>query len=285
MEAQNLIQEIIRSTDRLEPVPQVIHQLMEIVNDPDIPASEITGIIVYDPAITTNLLITANSAYFGLRKKINSVHDAIVMLGLNQVVEIALMQSVSKKMKSKHTGYGLEQGALWKQSVSCALIAQSIAEHIKLPNKHDIFTAALLKDIGIIILDAYAVDRTKELEDMVLIQRDSLINAERRIMGVDHAKLGGLVALKWGFSKKLAKALQNHHLSESKKDVAIETAIVYLADSLCTMSGINAALFSESYPYYDAICDRLNISETATNAILADFYSRKDDIYGLLSVV
>ncbi len=285
METHNLVQEIIQKTDHLEPVPQVIHQLMEIVSDPDIPASEVTNIIVYDPAITANLLIMANSAYFGLRRKINSVHDAIVMLGLSQVVEIALMHSMSKKMNSEYAGYGLALGELWKQSVSCALLAQSLAEQIKIPNKHDVFTAALLKDIGIIILDVYAADHTERLEEMVLGQNSSLIEAERKIMGIDHAELGGRVALKWGFGKRLSRVLQNHHFTVNKKDVAIETAIVYLADCLCTISGINSGLFSEPYPYYDAICNRLNISESVINSILADFYSRKDDIYGLLSVI
>ncbi|MGD9309466.1 MAG: HDOD domain-containing protein, partial [Desulfosarcina sp.] len=138
------LDELLKESERIEPVPQVIHQLMALVDDPEVPISEVSELILYEPVVTANLLKLANSSAFGFKKKVESVHDAVVMLGLKQVVEIMLLNSVSKPLKSAKQGYGLEEGHLWKQSVSCALIAEAIADFIEAPAKHIVFTAALL---------------------------------------------------------------------------------------------------------------------------------------------
>ena len=109
------IKKLLEESERIEPVPQVVHQLMELAEDPETPVSEITDLILYEPVVTANLLKLANSAAFGLKKKVDSVQDAVVMLGLKQVVKIVLLGSTPKAMKSAHQGYGLEEGRLWKQ--------------------------------------------------------------------------------------------------------------------------------------------------------------------------
>src|SRR5210317_1242033 len=105
---------LLKESERIEPVPQVIHELMDLVDDPEVPVSEITELILYEPLVTANLLKLANSAAYGFKRKIDSVHDAVVLLGLKQVVEIVLLNGVSKPLKSANQGYGLEEGQLWK---------------------------------------------------------------------------------------------------------------------------------------------------------------------------
>ena len=276
---------LLKESERIEPVPQVIHQLMDLVDDPEVPVAEITELILYEPLVTANLLKLANSAAFGFKKKVDSVHDAVVLLGLKRVVEIILLNSVTKPLKSAHQGYGLEEGQLWKQSVSCALMASAIAETINAPEKHTIFTAALLKDIGVIVLDRHMGDAMATIRRAMEVDRLSLVAAERQVLGIDHAHLGGKIAEKWNFSQVLAGTIQSHHLTDEVPDIPKEVAMVYLADSMCSMSGLNGGLFCGHYVYYDRVCDQLGLSEENVNRIMSDFYARKEDIYGLLAIL
>jgi len=279
------LDQLLKESERIEPVPQVIHQLMDLMDDPEVPVSEITELILYEPVVTANLLKLANSAAFGFKKKVDSVHDAVVLLGLKRVVEILLLNGVTKPLKSAHQGYGLEEGQLWKQSVSCALMASDIAETIEAPEKHTVFTAALLKDIGVIVLDRYMSEAMDTIRKAMEIDSLSLVAAERQVLGIDHAHLGGRIAEKWNFSETLAGTIQNHHLTDKVTDIPKQTAIVYLADCLCSMSGLNGELFCGHYDHYDRICQQLGLSEEKANRIMSDYYSRKENIYGLLAIL
>jgi HD-like signal output (HDOD) protein len=164
-------------------------------------------------------------------------------------------------------------------------MASAIAEAIGLPEKHIVFTAALLKDIGVIVLDRRLGEAMAAIRMAMESDGLSLVAAERRVLGLDHALLGGRIAENWNFSETLAKAIQDHHLNDDMADIPKETAMVYLADSMCSMSGINADLFCGHYDHYDGVCEQLGISEEAVNRIMSDFYSRKEDIYGLLAIL
>ena len=279
------IEMLLKDSEQIEPVPQVVHQLMELAEDPETPLSEITDLILYEPVVTANLLKLANSAAFGLKRKLDSVTDAVVMLGMAQVIKLVLLGSTSRPMKSAQQGYGLEEGRLWKQSVSCALIASAIATALDLPARNIVFTAALLKDIGVIVLDRYMEPAVHQIRGIMAADGASLVEAEKKILGIDHAHLGGRITSNWNFSGTLTGTIENHHLTNNVQVIPEITAIVYLADCLCSISGINGELFCGPDTHYEGICRQLGVSETALNRIMSDFYSRKDEIYGLLSIL
>ncbi|BBO91110.1 HDOD domain-containing protein [Desulfosarcina ovata] len=279
------LDQLLQESERIEPVPQVVHQLMDLADDPDVPVSEITELIFYEPVITANLLKLANSAAFGFKKKVDSVQDAVVMLGLKRVVELALLASVTKSFRAPQAGYVLSKGQLWKQSVSCALMASTAADTVDASIKHIVFTAALLKDIGVIVMDPYMHKAEAEIKQAMQTDHLDLVTAERRILGIDHAHLGGQIARNWHFSDALATTIQDHHLIDASETVVTETAMVYLADCMCSLSGINGALFCSHYEHYDRMLKQLGLTETMVNRMMSDFYSQKDNIYGLLAIL
>ena len=279
------LDQLLKESERIEPVPQVVHQLMAMVDDPEAPVSEITELILYEPVVTANLLKVANSAAMGLKRRIDSVHDAVVLLGLKRVIEIIMLDRVTKPLKSVQRGYDLAEGQLWKQSVSCALMASAVADIVLNTEKHIVFTAALLKDIGVIVLDRHMTGPLSEIQSLMASENLSLIEAERRVLGIDHAHLGGHIAVNWNFSPHLAEIISNHHLIDDVTVIADTTAIVYLADSMCSISGINNDLFCGPDVHYERICRQLGLTESDVNRIMSDFYSRQEDIYGLLAIL
>ncbi len=279
------IDQLLKESERIEPVPQVIHQLMDLADDPDVPASEVADLILYEPVVTANLLRMSNSAIFGFKMKVDSVHDAVVRMGLKRVVELVLMSSVTKSLKSSQKGYGLEDGQLWKQSVSCALMASAMADRVDSSMKHIVFTAALLKDIGVIVMDRHIRAVADEIRQAMQDERLDLVAAERRVLGIDHADLGGRIARAWNLSETLADAIHHHHLADEMPDIPTETALVVIADCTCTLSGINAPMFCGDTGQQDYLCGQVGLSESEVNRIMSDFYSQKDNIYGLLSIL
>ena len=278
------IESIIRKIDRLKPVPQIAHKVMSIAENPESSMSDLSKIIVYDTAVTTDVLKAANSAYFGLPDRINSVHQAIVYMGMEQVVDLILMSAGSEHLKEAQEGYDLHTGDLWKYSVSSALIACEIAEKIGAKDKHLIFTAALLKDIGKVILSQYVKDSFEKIDRLVVEKGFTFREAEKEVIGIDHSELGALMARKWNFSPKMAEIIQNHHLPQNSSMSEIETAIVYMADTICMMMGIGVGSDGLAYRFHQEVVNRLNLTERDFQEIIAQFSDKMEQVESMVRI-
>ena len=278
------IKTIIKAIDKLEPIPQVANKVMSIAEDPNSSISDLSEVIVYDQVLTANLLKTCNSAYFGLAKKVESVHQAIVYMGMDQVVNLALMSGSTENFKTKQEGYGLDEGELWRYSVSCALIARELAEKKGVKKNHLIFTSALIKDIGKVILNQYVADSIEKINLLVSKAGFSFREAEKRVIGIDHAELGGMVAEKWKFSPKMVYIIRNHHLSEELSKDDFGTSIVYLADTLCMMMGIGVGSDGLAYRFHKDVVERLGFSEKDFQEVIAGFGEKLYHVEELIDV-
>jgi putative nucleotidyltransferase with HDIG domain len=262
---------LIKEIKSLKPIPQITHQIMAIVEDPKASLSDVADIIMYDPIITANLLRTCNSAYFNLPRQIDSIHDAVTLLGIEQIVDMILLKSGAGNLRKGQNGYGLNEGDLWRYSVSSALISREIAHRKGVKNKQLIFTAALLKDIGKVILDRFVADSFQKIQTLVQEKGFSFMEAEKKIIGVDHAELGGLVASNWNFSENMVNIIRNHHLADPEGRDDTACCIVYLSDILCMMMGIGVGSDGLAYRFHDDVIKSLGFTEKELLEIIANF--------------
>ncbi len=278
------IKSIAKKIGRLKPVPQVSHKILEIVEDPESSMSDLSDVITYDAAVTANLLKVSNSAYFGLPGKFESAHQAIVYLGMDQVVDLVLLGSTGDNLKNAHEGYDLGEGELWKHSVSCAILAKELAEKKQAPKKHLIFTAALLKDIGKVVLSQHVAESYQKINTLVTEKGYSFREAEKKIIGVDHAELGGIIAETWKFSSRLVEIIRHHHSPQKAKNCEFETSIVYLADTLCMMMGIGVGADGLAYRFHKDVLENLKVSEKDIQEVIADFGEIQHKVDALLGI-
>jgi putative nucleotidyltransferase with HDIG domain len=276
---------IIRQIDSLAPIPQVAHKVLSIAQDPKGSPSEMSEIILYDQALTANLLKICNSAYFGLPKKIESVRQGIVLMGINRVVDIVIMMGAADNLKRQQHGYDLPEGELWKSAVSCALVAKELVEKKGLGNIHLVFTAALLKDIGKVVLGQYVAGAFEEIDQLVREEGYSFREAEAEVIGIDHAQLGGMVAEAWKFSPKLVEIIRNHHMSEETSNGDLEVSIVHLADTLCLMMGIGVGSDGMAYRFHRQAADCLGFAERHIQEVLAGFFESYQRVEALVGAV
>ena len=277
------IQKVVQGIQSLKPMPQVANKVMQIAQDPNSSMSKIAEIITYDQVLTANLLKTCNSSYFGLTKKVDSVSQAIVYMGVDQVVDLVWMSGGKDNLKKKQSGYDLEEGDLWKYSVSSALIARELAEKRKLENQHLIFTAALVKDIGKVVLGQYVADSFEKIHFLVTKHEYSFREAEKAVIGIDHAELGAAAAEKWGFSKQMVEIIRNHHLPEETVTYDLETSLVYLADTLCMMMGIGVGSDGLAYRFRRDVFEKLGFSDRDIQEVMAGFGVKLRKVEDLLS--
>ena len=278
------IKELTKKIDQLEPISQISQKVLSIVEDPESSASELSEIITYDQAITANLLRMCNSSYFGLSRQIDSVHHAIVFLGMDQVVKIVLMGCAAKNLKQKQAGYDLQENELWRHSVASALIARELAEIKGLKQNHLIFTAALLKDIGKLVLSQYVADSFNEINGLIAKQSLSFAEAEQKVIGIDHAELGAIIADKWKFNSDIVDIIRNHHHPEKSLKNNFETSIVHLADIICMMVGVGLGADGLAYRFDNSILESLEFTENDIQEIMAGFGEKLEDVEELVGI-
>jgi len=278
------IEKIIKDIDRLKPVSCIGDKIMEIISNPDSSFAELVGIVKYDQGMTANLLRICNSAYFGLAKEITSVKQAVAYLGINKVASLIMMGNSADNFKEAQAGYDLTEGELWKYSVSSALMAQDLAEKRHLSNISLIFTAALLKDIGKVILNTYVKDSFEAINKAVQDNGLTFLDAEKEVIGIDHAELGARVAEQWNFSPVMVNIIRNHHHPENVLPDDLSIPIIYMADCICMMMGMGVGSDGLAYRYYQDIVDRLHFSDIDIQKTIAGFREKLENIEELVSM-
>lgn len=279
------LNDIVERIDLLAPIPAIASQIITKSEDPDSSLSEIADLIVNDPALTANLLKICNSAYFGLPRKVESVKDAVAWVGLDQIVELVLTNSVSDNFKKGLEGYGLGEGELWRHAVTSAHVAKSLAHRFGVSqNKHLIYTAALLKDIGKLILGRFVAFSAEKINILVHSQGYSFNDAEKNVIGMNHEELGAMVGEKWSFSEKQIYIIRHHHLTDESARQDLETTLIYLADIICMMMGICTGTDGLSYRFYSDVLERINVSEKDLQGIIAETSENQEKIDYLLKL-
>ena len=279
------LHDIVEQIDLLAPIPAIASQIMIKSENPDSSLAEIADLIANDPALTANLMKICNSAYFCLPRKVESLKDAVSWIGLDQIVEIVLANTISDNFNKGLEGYGLGEGELWRHAVTSAHVAKSLANRCGISqNRHFIFTAALLKDIGKLVLGRFVAFSAEKINILVHSQGYSFNDAEKKVIGMNHEELGALVGEKWSFSKKLIHIIRHHHLAEESTRQNLETALVYLADIICMMMGIGTGIDGLSYRFYSDVLKGINISEKDLQEIIAETSENQRKIEHLLKM-
>jgi putative nucleotidyltransferase with HDIG domain len=262
------IAKIIRKIERLHPLPIVIQKIVASLGDPDRPLSDIIQLVEQDPAITANLLKILNSAHFGLMGKVDSVQRAVTLLGTKRVAELVLTYGLSKNLQKALNGYRLAKGELWKNSLASAMTAKKLAERLQLDNLPCIYTAALLKDIGKVILNEYVNQAIGEIQRLVIEEGLSFLEAEKACIGADHAAIGGRIARHWHFSPDMIFMIENHHLASEAARRDRPTTTLYLTDMVAMMVGNGTGVDRLHYPVHEDRFEALRLSKAELRVLM-----------------
>jgi len=142
----------IETSRSLPTLPHILLQLIDICNQDEKGIRDLSKVINKDPSISERLLRLVNSAYYSLKQKITSIDQALLLLGMDAVKNIALSSSVYQVFNRPGRKSAFNLKMFWWHSLSCASIARRLAIRIQYPAPDEAFLAGLMHDIGKIVL-------------------------------------------------------------------------------------------------------------------------------------
>ena len=267
------VNEIVAAIKELPPFPKVAQRIMVMLDDPHVAVTKLAEVIQLDPSLTANALKTVNSALYGLPKRVDSINTALTLLGNKRFKEVVVTSFTSSLLTSAQPGYDMSRGELWRHSLATALMTQVISEMAGLEADSGLYTAALLHDIGKVILSSFIADEIPRILDLVNNRGRSFLRAEREVLGLDHARLGGLIAKDWAFSTQMAALISFHHEPEKKEDWPT-LAVLYLANLACSMMGLGGGVHGLAYRGREKVMSVLGFKEKDLELAMAELHVR-----------
>lgn len=233
------IAELVRGVGSLVTLPDVFIRINRLVEDPNSAMADIARVVGQDPSFTVRLLRVANSSFYGFSSTVDTVQKAVSIIGTSQIRNLALATSVASAFEGlPNTLVSMEN--FWRHSLYCALVARILAKQVRGCDPDALFTAALLHDIGELVIFNRLPQQAKEALLLVLDSADELpiYQAERQVMGFDHAQVGGELARQWKLPKILEECIEYHHDIQSAAHFPREVALVHIANILALMAEV-----------------------------------------------
>ena len=236
-DAQQLKNRILKSLGDLPPMHEVVTKAQEIMADPNSNVEDLAAIIETDQSIVVKILKLINSAYYGLGRDVSSINQACNRLGFRALRELIVAVGVSNVLGRKLKGYGFESGELWLHSIATGFCSRILAEKKNRELANDAYTGGLLHDVGKIILDPYVLERKNAFDDFMKDETKMVLDAEKSILGFDHAEIASDICRKWHIPENVILAMQYHHYPSLSKGSEL-AHIVHTADYLVRLSGL-----------------------------------------------
>jgi putative nucleotidyltransferase with HDIG domain len=228
---------ILAIIDSFPSMPGAGARMLALLQEQDTKVSEIEEILRYDPGLTANVLRLANSAFFGIPSKVGSIRQAVILLGLKRLIQMVIAACVSAIMDKSVPGYDLPPGELWRHSIAASVAAEGLVKVLKVEAAEEIFTAALLHDVGKLVLGDFVKEEFKQIETAVS-QGISFEMAEKIVLGTNHADVGARILTKWLLPPEIVNAVQFHHAPEDSERISSMLDIVHVANFISMMIGI-----------------------------------------------
>lgn len=226
------LDEILRSVQRLRPLPASTTRILKELDDPNATARSIAELIALDQALTAYVLKVANSAAMGYLIACASVQEAVVRLGFKQIRSLVYSTMAAGPLSARLSGYRLGDQGLWYHSVAVASSAHWLATALHYPDPEKAYVAGLLHDIGKLVLDQYVMADYSQIVSMMRANRLPMWQIEEQLFGIDHAGVGGLAATHWQFPAELTEAIRYHHAPSPDLPDQRLAALVNLANAL-----------------------------------------------------
>ena len=254
---------IISKMQDIKSFPQFVLETMRKLNDPESNAADVAKSLSRDEGLVLRILKLANSAAYGMTRKISNISEAIALLGYKSVSNIVLAATVYSSMDKGLSGYALDRGELWRHSLMVAYTARELAKITEKVTAEDAYVGGLLHDIGKVILNDYVRFGYGIIVKMVEEKHIPFTEAEVQVLGFDHAAIGEILISKWDMPESYRTVVAYHHkpneLPEDKMQYQPLLDVVTLANTICLMLGIGLGADGlQTYMFPESI-ERLGI--------------------------
>jgi len=271
------IEQIVAKTTDLPTIPAAAIKVMKETQLASSSAASVAKIIVTDQALSARVLRLANSAFYGLSRRIVDLPEAVVVLGMKSVKNLALVAGTYPWMQRPVTGYCLGPEEMWRHAFGTAVASQIIARVSGKASEDVTFTAGLLHDLGKVALSVWIENKMGAILLYAGREDISFDEAERRVLGYDHCQVGYHLATNWNLPEELCEAALHHHTPSQATSHHSIVDCVHVGDYICSAMGFGLGGDGMLYRFDESSLDRLGISTNQVDSVTDEFVEKFEE--------
>lgn len=201
----------VRRSDAIPSMPQIVTRLLEITKNPNYEQKDVISLLSTDPGVASDVLRLANSALFGVTRKVGSLNQALALLGMKRIRTLVVGRCMADRVNAGASS-NLDSSYYWRRSVATAALSAQFADHIIPQRREEAFMSGLLSDIGVVVLaKAFPTKYGSVAASYAPLKSAGLIEMEREALGVTHAEISAMVLERWKLPEDMVAAIKHHH--------------------------------------------------------------------------
>ncbi len=224
----------ILSVKDLPTLPAVLHEVTELVEDPESSTDQIAKVICQDQVLSAKVLKMVNSPIYGFPRRISTIQHSLVLLGFNVIRGLIISTSVFDVMADSMLG-------LWDHSLGCAMASAAIARQAGFKDPEEYSVAGLLHDLGKVVTTVQLPEVKDEVDALVRQKDIPYYNAEKEVLGFSHDRVNAWIADQWNLPLRLREGLVWHHRPKSAQHHPDMACVVHLGDFMARVFQVGSS--------------------------------------------
>ncbi|SFM24533.1 HDIG domain-containing protein [Ectothiorhodospira mobilis] len=263
------IEQMVDQATGLVSLPAVAVRLNAMVEDPEATVADIGRLISQDPALTIRLLQVANSPFYGLSHRVDTISRAVNVIGIRQIRDLVLATTVAKAFEGIPNEL-MSMEDFWRHSIYCGLVARLLAEDTGLRETESVFIGGLLHDIGRLLIFNREPHEAHQAFLLGIAKGGGMPpqRAEREVLGYDHAQVGGALAGHWNLPDNLIHCIRYHHEPMATPEYAQEVALVHIANTVAHMAELDTRDPEDAPPIELGVWERAGLEPSILRSLI-----------------
>lgn len=278
------LEDIVSQTKDLLPNPQILHRLSAILGNDDVSAADVVKLVKVDPGLSAKVISVSNGAFYGFSDPCSALDDAINRIGfqeLYKLVSLCILRSVGDKAVPN---YYLDEGALWENAVVTAVSMEHLAQRFGIASGLA-YTVGLLHSLGKFVINQLDGEVYEAVYAEVDNNTTTLVNAERKVLGFDHAQACSALLKNWDYPDEVCLPIHYQYTPGKAEQYVELTYCLHLTKFLVTSVGCNFGRDALAVELDEQTLVALNILGDELNLFTVEIFEQMDKIKMLLNAV
>ena len=254
----------------------IISGIFGIINNSKSSVNDLEKVIKLDPPLAAKVLKVANSVFYASKVEFKDLKEAVLWIGFEEVKNIAITGQLLKVF-ADNSKSEISKLDLWKNSIATAILGQMIYRREYGEKGDNIYTAGLIHNIGIIIMDQFLPDEFHEIIKCIKEEKINHIEVENQFLGYDHTNIAKVLAESWKFPEELTEILRYHHTpKQTPENHQKKTETMYIADYFCgkLKLGYSDIDLDNEQEVFEEYLKKNNIEEESLKLMQQDLYEK-----------
>ncbi len=230
--------------ENLPVLPPVAIKILDKTKDPEVSIDELIDLIMMDQVLTAKMVRVVNSVYFGLGRRVDSLREALVFLGLKEIKNVVLTTTLVNNFSNSQNSKLFK--SFWEYSFATAVVSKILAKSLKYKDHERAYLAGLLHDIGeVILIHNFSNEFLRVVKMVQSTDNMNFEQAENEILGISHTDFGPWLLEQWNYFGEIAHVVSRHHKPETAIYERHLVAIVHIAGLYCQNNDLGFGLSND----------------------------------------